>query len=40
MLAFFTDYYLGGYVTGWQLCLVPVLIGLIIFYIWYKKKQV
>lgn len=38
--SWFTDYVLFDFITGWQLCLLPVLIGLIAFYIWYKKKQV
>jgi len=29
----------GGYVEWWQLALVPVLIGLIWFLIWNKKRQ-
>ena len=29
----------GGYVEWWQLALLPVLIGLIWFYFWNKKRQ-
>ena len=29
----------GGYVEWWQLALLPVLIGLIVFYFWNKKRQ-
>ena len=29
----------GDYFVWWQLILLAVLIGLIVFWLWYRKKQ-
>ena len=31
--------FLGGWISWWQLVLLAVVIGLIFFLRWYKKKQ-